>query len=254
MIGRPAQLSGTLGRWFFALGVAFSGVQQMTGGIFIRLIHRPGAWLPHPALAARALGAVLIAVGAGLLLPRWRRSAAWTTVALLALIFVVFRVPEILAQPATGYVWTNPAKVLALLGGAWMLTLPERPAAWKERIGPLFLATFLVLGGIQHFVYADFVDTLVPAWLGHLRFWTCLAGACLIAGGIGTVIPRLSFWAAAMSALMIFLWVPLLHVPRAVSMPDPGETSAIFEALAISGVAALVAGRVGGRKKPKVES
>jgi hypothetical protein len=43
---------------------------------------------------------------------------------------------------------------------------------------------------------------------------------------------------------MVFLWVLMLHIPRALADPSvPGETSAIFEALALSGVALLVAAR-----------
>jgi hypothetical protein len=42
---------------------------------------------------------------------------------------------------------------------------------------------------------------------------------------------------------MIFLWVLLLHIPRALAGPNhANETAGIFEALAISGVALLVAG------------
>ena len=41
---------------------------------------------------------------------------------------------------------------------------------------------------------------------------------------------------------MIFLWVLMLHIPRAVAAPhDSNETTAVFEALAISGAAFLVA-------------
>jgi uncharacterized membrane protein len=236
-----------VGRWFIALGVALSGAQQLGSGGFIRLIHPPGTWLPHPDVVARALGVVLVLVGSGLLFARARPTAAWLLTALLVLMFAVERVPEILANPGAGYAWTNPAKVLALIGGAWMLA--SAPGGLADAGGRLFLAVFLVMGGIQHFVYAGFVDTLVPHWVGSARFGTCLAGVCLILGGVGMLIPRVAGWAAALSALMIFLWVPLLHVPRALAMPnDPGETSAIFEALAISGVAALVAARAGIRR------
>jgi hypothetical protein len=51
-----------------------------------------------------------------------------------------------------------------------------------------------------------------------------------------------------MSALMIFLWVLLLHVPRALSEAQPAfEAAGIFEALALSGTALLVAATRDGR-------
>ena len=41
---------------------------------------------------------------------------------------------------------------------------------------------------------------------------------------------------------MVFLWVLLLHIPRTVAMKSTFELDGVFEALAISGVALLVAG------------
>ena len=44
---------------------------------------------------------------------------------------------------------------------------------------------------------------------------------------------------------MLLLWVVLLHVPRAVAAADPqrrNEWTAVFEALAMAGIAWVVAG------------
>jgi hypothetical protein len=51
---------------------------------------------------------------------------------------------------------------------------------------------------------------------------------------------------------MIFLWVLMLHLPRAVAAADAAsrrnEWTAVFEALAISGIAFVVAGCVRSRE------
>ena len=148
--------------------------------------------------------------------------------------------------------WTNPCKVLALLGGALVLAGPpfgerpvmgggSRPSTW---VAPVFLGIFLLVCGVQHYVYSGFVDTLVPAWIPpSARFWTYFTGTALILGGAGLLLRRTAAWAALASGVMIFLWILLLHIPRAVAAPaDHGETSAIFEALALSGVCLLIAG------------
>jgi uncharacterized membrane protein YphA (DoxX/SURF4 family) len=84
----------------------------------------------------------------------------------------------------------------------------------------------------------------VPAWIPPgQRFWTYITGAALIAGGSGILIPRTARLAATLSAVMIFLWVLLLHIPRAIAGPQHVfETAGVFEALALSGVALIVAG------------
>ncbi len=52
----------------------------------------------------------------------------------------------------------------------------------------------------------------------------------------------IAFAAALAAALMILSWVFLLHIPRAlVDLRSPNETTAAFEALAMSGAALLVA-------------
>jgi len=172
---------------------------------------------------------------------------------MLGLTFLFQRVPEILANPRTGYIWTNPLKVLALLGGALALaSIKVRDEAaengklerWSLTIGPWLLGSFLLVGGVQHFIYAPFVDTLVPGWIPpSQRFWTLFAGVCLIAGGLGLFVPPTRRVAAILSGCMIFLWVVLLHIPRVATEVDKAfEMAGVLEALALSGVAFLMAG------------
>ena len=67
----------------------------------------------------------------------------------------------------------------------------------------------MMLGGIQHFIYTDFVATLIPAWIpGHL-FWTYFAGVVLIAGGAGLIFSQTARLAAALTGVMLLLWVVL---------------------------------------------
>jgi hypothetical protein len=144
--------------------------------------------------------------------------------------------------------WTNPLKALALFGGVLILvgTLPEEsPSLW----GPGLLGLFLVVGGVQHFVYRDFVAKLVPAWIPAPVLWVYFTGAALIAGGVGINLRKTRRSAAILSGIMIFLWVVLLHIPRALAdLHNAGETSGVFEALAFSGVALMLAGSRAGNE------
>lgn len=103
----------------------------------------------------------------------------------------------------------------------------------------------MILGGIQHFLFVDFVASLVPAWIpGHV-FWTYFAGVALIAGGTGLILPQTVRLAAPLAGLMMFLWVLLLHIPRAMAAAPAqsrNEWTAVFEALTMSGIAFVLAG------------
>jgi len=48
--------------------------------------------------------------------------------------------------------------------------------------------------------------------------------------------------AALWSGVMIFLWVLLLHIPRASSLRSTFELAGVFEALGMSGIGLMLAG------------
>ncbi len=233
--------------------VGFGALQLLTGG-YIRLVPPLPAWVPGPSLWAYETGILLIAAGVAIGIGRKARWAAAVLGALLVLAILLLHLPKAATNPLLGFMWTNPAKALAMLGGVIILAgaLPDDEAGSGlarlfrklAPLGPLFLGGFLILGGIQHFVYLDFVTKLVPSWVPGPRFWVYFTGTALIAGGVGMLLPRTARLAALMTGIMILLWVLLLHIPRAVADPhNPGETSGVFEALAFSGVAFILAER-----------
>jgi len=251
-IAPPASLS--LGRSFFAVATIASGVQQLVTGDFVRLVPKAPAWMPSHSISPYLVGVVLVAAGLAILSDRMARPAASVAGAMILLMFLLLAVPNVVANPLAGFMWTNPLKSLALVGGAAILigSLPNDERAlsppllgsWRlESLGAVFLAIFLVVCGVQHFVYRDFVDTLVPSWIPGQRFWTYFTGMALIAGGVGILFRPTARLAATLSGVMIFLWVLLLHIPRAFAGPaHANESAGVFEALAISGVALMVAG------------
>jgi len=237
-----------------------SGVLQLVVGEFARLVPWPAAWPGQTGLACLT-GLALVATGLAILSGRFVRSVGTILSVALGLTFLLVYLPSmtVYADPRIdhpffrGFMWTNPLKCLALVGGMALLArrlgdAPARLLPVQEgvgrlaRFGAMMLAAFLIVCGVQHFVYAPFVATLVPSWIPPSQiFWTYFAGVALIAGGIGILVPRTVRLAGSLSASMIFLWVLLVHIPRALAGPNhPFETAGVFEALALSGVALLV--------------
>ncbi|HXE80565.1 MAG TPA: hypothetical protein VNK41_07425 [Vicinamibacterales bacterium] len=93
--------------------------------------------------------------------------------------------------------------------------------------GRVALAALFILGGIQHFIWTDVVAALVPAWIPGPYFWTWFAGIALVARGAGMLVPRTTALAERLSALMVFLWVLMLHVPQPsrLSTPSADDTN-----------------------------
>jgi len=253
----PVEVS--LGRWFFGVAATASGVLQLVLADFVRLVPQPTVWAPAPPALAYLVGVVLLGTGLAIVAGRVARTAA-TVIGVMLLVVVLLYLPPMVVNPVVdrpflrGFMWTNLLKALALAGGAAMLAgwLPDHrptvpaPVRAFGRLAPLgaaFVALFLVVCGLQHFVYSPFVTTLVPSWMPGRSFWTYLTGVALIAGGAGMLFRRTARLAATLSAVMIFLWVLMLHIPRALAGPRHAhETAGVFEALAMSGVALLVAG------------
>ncbi len=242
----------SLGRCFFGAAVMASGVLQLVTGEFVRLVPKLPAWVPAPAVWPYLIGVVLVVTGLAILSGRMARAAAAVVAAMILLMLVFLYPPSMVANPdidrplLRGFMWTNPLKCLALVGGAALLI------GRLERAGAAFLSVFLIVCGLQHFTYRDFVTLLVPSWIPPgQRFWTYFTGVALIAGGAGILVPRTARLAATLSAVMIFLWVLLLHIPRAAAGPQHVfETAGVFEALALSGVALLVAATPRPRAEP----
>lgn len=248
------------GRLFFAIGLIAWGIQHLASGDFVtRVVPTWPGWIPGRTFWAYLVGVGLIAAGALIILHIKARAAALTFGVLAFLSFLLLHLPLAAKDALWGGSWTSAGKALVMCGGAWCIAVSlsdterDTPSGLlgsaKVRKGlviwgRLCLGAFMILCGIQHFMYVPFVASLVPAWFpGGGVFWTYFAGVALIAGGVGIVVPQVTRLAAVLSGAMIFSWVFLVHVPLALRNPhDQGIVASVFEALAFSGVAFLLAG------------
>lgn len=135
---------------------------------------------------------------------------------------------------------------------AFLLRLMNQRQAFVL-LGRICLGVFLMITGIQHFMYTQFVAALIPGWFpGDGVLWTRFAGVALIAGGAGLLLSRTAPLAALLSGLMVFSWVWIVHVPRTFDSVSDGV--AVFEALAVSGIAFVLAGLGSAPEQPHPES
>ncbi len=112
-------------------------------------------------------------------------------------------------------------------------------------MGRIFFGIMMFVFGIDHFLYYQFVETLVPRWIPWPLFWTYFAGIALIGSGISFIFKIKVKLIGILTAIMLFAWFLILHIPRAVLMPseaDNGnEITSVFQAFAFSGIALLIA-------------
>jgi hypothetical protein len=151
--------------------------------------------------------------------------------------------------------WTSAGKDLVFAGGGFVVAGSYPASASKPTALVLFLEKFIPWGsvlfcitmitfGIDHFLYTTGVANLVPNWIPWHVFWTDFAGAALMLSGITIILKIQLKLSALLLSLMIFLWLLMLHIPRAVADPyslQGNEVSSVFEAFGFSGVAYLIA-------------
>jgi len=252
------------GRSFYGTGMACIAFQQFIYSDFRPVILPTGwpAWIHASAVWAYIISAAIIIAGLLIITSRKGREAALLLGGFLLLLFIAFQAPNVLFigpySPVHLGLWTDPLKELALSGGAFVVAgsfpSPVRSDDKKDYLfkvlesliplGRIFFCITMISFGIDHFYYTDIVATLVPSWIpGHV-FWAYFAGVALAGSGIAIILKIKLKLVALLLSTMIFLWLIMLHIPRAITDPYSGngnEITSVFEALAFSGIALLIA-------------
>lgn len=233
-------------RAFIALAFAVFGIAHLVYRDFVtRVLPKLPAWVPQQSALAIAIGIALIAVAFALALNK-TKIALGLGIVLLAFA-LIFHLPLAIEARTNGGLWTNFGKGLTLAACAFVIA----DLKWLPRY---LLGSFLILCGVEHFIYVKFVESLIPAWIPGHEFWAYFAGVALIAGGLGLMIPWTARLAALMSGIMILSWVPLVHIPLALrNLSDAGQTVPVFEALAF-GAASILISSAGKRENQNFKS
>jgi len=236
-----------LGRFLFALGLASLGVQIPLVADFVRGLEPVPAWLPLQLPLAYLTGAILL--GASLLIASGLRLRLGALAAALLFLawFALLQLPRLATDPGDGNAWTAALEVLALLAAAWLVVARAQPefaandvsVAWAPRIFGACLLGF----GTLHFVYHDYVASVIPAWIPAHMFFAYFTGVAHIAAGIALITGVQARLAGVLLGAMFVSWVVLLHIPRVAATPGSrAEWTSLLIAITLSGAAWLVAG------------
>lgn len=241
------------GRYFYAIGFIAFGIMHFVYGDFIT--GRAPSWpeqFQGQYFWAGISGLIMIVTGLSIFSTKWVRFAALFSAAIIFAWALLRHIPIVVADQLLGGAWTQLGKAIVFLSGILAIAGSYPKENYRGflasvvntrekfiQFGKISLGLYLILCGIQHFLFTEFVASLIPPLIPWAEFWTYFAGICLIAGGIGILIPATSKLAALFSGLMIFSWVFIVHIPLAVTgfAGNNREWISVFEAFAISGLA-----------------
>src|ERR1700742_4082231 len=226
-----------LWRSVFAIGLIAIAVQQIICKDFRPAVIPTGypSWLADRIAWTWVFSLALIAACAAILFEFEVRKVSLSMGGIFLIMVLLFQVPGTIFGPYKFHLglWTDPFKELTFSGGAFIVAGTFQHTGgypWVFRFleklvpaGKYFVAFTMALFGFMHFVYLDFVASLVPNWIpGHI-FWVQIAGVFLIAAGLGIMLNIKRQLAALCLGIMLFLWVIMLHIPLAIADPHSGN-------------------------------
>jgi uncharacterized membrane protein len=245
----------TIGRVLYATGLVAVGIHQLLLKDFRAEILSPfPAWPHHYIVFAVLAGIALICTGimiSGLFKtsPVIKKNTCLYLGFCFLVLIITSQLPYILLFSPDKIsrldVWFNAGEELAYCGGAFVMAgsfaannLSEDKKSffqiWLERLVPLgriFFAILILLFGCSHFVFTDFVATMVPKWAGAPLFWTYFAGIALIGSAIAILFKIWIKLAALLLAIMLFLFFIFFHVPDAIANPYTSHGNEIVRAI-----------------------
>ena len=242
------------GRIFFAVALAVFGIQYFQFGKYQGGLPPVPPWAPGGAIGAYLVGVILLAAAISFAINKEVRISALVIGGLFLLCVLFFHLQHFSAVVHDGGERTRAFEPFALAGALLVLAaLLQRDtsggatsiASSKNLIlfGRVIFGVSMVIFGWQHFLYAAFLATLVPAWLPAHLFWIYFTGTGMIAAGLAITFNVLGEIASYGLALMFGLWVLVLHGPRVIVKPHNGdEIASLFVALAFCGASLIIAG------------
>ena len=227
----------TLGCVFIAVSLAIFAPEHLHGPEFVQSV--VPSWMPVRWFWPYFVGCALLAAATSLTVRRFVRLSSILLGVMFSLFVCMIYLPSALAHLTNRFAWAYLLRDLSFAGGAWALAGLYSRASFPQGSKRMILFGRIVIGiaaiyfAVQHFLHPTFapgvpLEKVTPSWVPFPGIWGYLAGAILLAAGIGLVVNKRSRIAAAwigalMTAVTIFLYVPILVLAYRGSMTDINE-------------------------------
>jgi uncharacterized membrane protein YphA (DoxX/SURF4 family) len=242
------------GRIFYGLAITGIGVLHFFLKGFRPLISAIQPENPEDiSIIIYLLGLYLIISGILIVLGKKLEITSILLGCVLILFLLFGHLPKrIIQNPGELGQWTNFLKLLALIGGAFLISTTNPETTSNKYIsklsklapyGKYLFCIMLIVFGIDHFIYVKFVSGLVPKWIPFPIFWTYVTGIALLGSGISILIDFKTKIIFRLAAIMLFIWLITIHIPLAIRFPNWNDGENIigsFQCLAFVGIALLI--------------
>lgn len=214
----------SVGHAVFAASMIAVGIIGLVKGDFTAIWDGVPTALPARNILAYVCAVISLACGCGLFWRRTSASAARVLLAFLALWLLMVKGRYIVLAPLVEGSYQSAAETAVLVSAAWVL-YTWFAAEWDRRhlgfataengvrIARVLYGLALIAFGLSHFAYLNLTAPLVPSWLPWHVGWAYFTGTAFLAAGSAVLLGVCARLAAALSALQIGLFVPLVWLP-----------------------------------------
>ena len=233
------------GKLFLVISIIAIGVVHIVSGHFPAGLMPVAASLPAKQALAYLSGSLMILAGILVLVKKYTAYGALLAALLFLLALLLIHVPKVLAEPNNPSEWAGFFEVICIMGGTLILLGNTSKDGGTKLIktGTYLFSIGLLVFGVQHYMYAQFVANLIPAWIPAHLFFDYLVMVGFFASAISFIIRKLTRLAGGLLGLMFLIWVLILHLPRVIAnVHTEPEWTSLFVALAFSGISFLLAG------------
>jgi uncharacterized membrane protein len=240
------------GRYLLALAIIGFGLTQFVAGHFMTGFFPVSETISSRAFFLYFTSALFVFAGLAICFDKTAKHGALIAATVFLAGFVFIHLLRLLKDPQNAGYWTTFAEMLAYCGGAYILLSklsgyteekPRQPNTVSRRfVGFLLFALSLVIFGIQHFMYAGYIATLIPAWIPFPVFWAYFVGLAFLAGAISILTKIKTQLACLLLGFMFLFWVIFLHTFRvAANVQKETEWTSLFVALGFAGIFFMIA-------------
>jgi uncharacterized membrane protein len=246
----------TWGCVFIAVPLAVFATEHFRGARFLQ--NMVPSWMPAHLFWAYFVGCALFAAATSLTVRKFVRLSS-TLLGLMFFLFVcMIHIPNAIAHPKDRFAWAVALRDLSFAGGAWALAglhsraSSPQPSKWMILFGRIVVAIAAIFFAVEHFLHPEFapgvpLEKMTPSWVPFPSVWGYLAGAILLAAGIGLVLNKQSRIAAAsigalMTVLTLSLYLLILILAHGGSAPEINEAlNYVADTLLFAGAALVLA-------------
>ncbi|MBS1600381.1 MAG: hypothetical protein JST75_19285 [Bacteroidetes bacterium] len=242
-------------RIMLALAMIVFGVQHFIYRDFLPKLEPVPAWVPARTFLAYCTGAIIILAAIGIATRIMDRLSAMVLGILFMGSVLCFHLSVLVSNLHDPDKWACICEELAIGSGTLILygylfgESSNQMTRKIMRIAGILFALSLTIFGTQHFMYADFIATLIPVWIPFPLFWAYFVGIVFFLVAISIVTKKKTYLGLTLMRIMFFFWEISLHIPRVIGKPtNMDEWTSAAVALAMCACSFVIASTMPGKQ------